>query len=454
MRIMTINICFFKILNIITIMIIYSNEQKKGNKMSNKERVNIQSLYDWITSTIENYGDKYGSLVFQSDWIPLPDYFFNYKNDKIFSSAIHISYDDEYFSFGISTLDYVEPIGGCSLKSVMNNDGIFKKDALGFMLESLLNRQEDNNKNNIFVLDIKRNIEDVVKGNVSYFYYTINDYLHYSEKEEKELLKNTFTFKNIEIIKSKNKVLKDINKNADEIYKQKYNELCSLFYSPDTEKYPQQEVIEPENLKINGDLLKKGSHLVINGIKYKVGEDVILKNHKEDFFESSAGKEIDIKVTHKGQVYLYRESDNNLYSMDIYIKKEKDKKGNNMYYLDEIIEEQLYIHNVTINLPKDDRPLTVSSYFIDLKFKEMYKDYNSEKAYKRKDFVNYPKEIIHQKSINEEILNIFKNEFKNNKDLLIDDFDVRKWSDNVIYTNFGLNLSIETSKPSVRKRKM
>lgn len=434
--------------------------------MNNKERVNIQSLYDWITFTIENYGDKYGSLVFQSDWIPLPDSFFNYKNDKIFSSAIHISYNDEHFCFGISTLDYVEPIGGCSLKNVMSNDEIFKKDALGFMLESLLNRQEDNNKNNIFVLDIKRSIEDVVKGNVSYFYYTINDYLHYSEKEEKELLKDTFTFQNVEIIKSKskskNKVLKDINKkanentnkNADEIYDQKYNELSRLFYSSDTEKYPQQEVIKPKNLKINEDLLKKGNSLVINGIKYKVGEDVIFKNHKEDFIESSSGKDIDIKVTHKGQVYLYRESDNNLYSMDIYIKKEKDKKGNKMYYLDEIIEEQLYIHNVTVNLPEDDRPLTITSYFNDLKFKEMYQDYNSEKAYTREDFENYPKDIIHQNSINEEVLNIFKNEFNNNKNLLIDDFDVRKWSDNVIYTNFGLNLSTEKSKPSVRKRKM
>lgn len=426
--------------------------------MNNKERVNIQSLYDWITFTIENYGDKYGSLVFQSDWIPLPDSFFNYKNDKIFSSAIHISYNDEHFCFGISTLDYVEPIGGCSLQSVMNNDDIFKKDALGFMLESLLNRQKDNNKNNIFVLDIKRSIEDVVKGNVSYFYYTINDYLHYNEKEEKELLKNTFTFQNVEIIRSKNKVLKDINKktnkNSDEIYKQKYDELSRLFYSPYTEKYPQQEVIEPENLKINEDLLKKGNSLVINGIKYKVGEDVIFKNHKEDFIESSSEKDIDIKVTHKGQVYLYRESDNNLYSMDIYIKKEKDKKGNKMYYLDEIIEEQLYIHNVTVNLPEDDRPLTITSYFNDLKFKEMYQDYNSEKAYTREDFENYPKDIIHQNSINEEVLNIFKNEFNNNKNLLIDDFDVRKWSDNVIYTNFGLNLSTEKSKPSVRKRKM
>lgn len=430
--------------------------------MNNKERVNIQSLYDWITFTIENYGDKYGSLVFQSDWIPLPDSFFNYKNDKIFSSAIHISYNDEHFCFGISTLDYVEPIGGCSLQSVINNDDIFKKDTLGFMLESLLNRQEDNNKNNIFVLDIKRSIEDVVKGNVSYFYYTINDYLHYNEKEEKELLKNIFTFQNVGIIKSKNKVLKDINKktnentnkNSDEIYKQKYDELSRLFYSPYTEKYPQQEVIEPENLKINEDLLKKGNSLVINGIKYKVGEDVIFKNHKEDFIESSSGKDIDIKVTHKGQVYLYRESDNNLYSMDIYIKKEKDKKGNKMYYLDEIIEEQLYIHNVTVNLPEDDRPLTITSYFNDLKFKEMYQDYNSEKAYTREDFENYPKDTIHQNSINEEVLNIFKNEFKNNKDLLIENFDVRKWSDNVIYTNFGLNLSAETTKPSVRKRKM
>jgi len=39
----------------------------------------------------------------------MPDYFFKYKNDKIFSSGVQISYDNEFFSFGIVTHDYVEP---------------------------------------------------------------------------------------------------------------------------------------------------------------------------------------------------------------------------------------------------------------------------------------------------------------------------------------------------------
>lgn len=43
--------------------------------------------------------------------------------------------------------------------------------------------------------------------------------------------------------------------------------------------------------------------------------------------------------------------------MEVYIKEEKNKRNNNLYYFDELVEEQLYIHNVTASLPKDNRPL-------------------------------------------------------------------------------------------------
>jgi len=430
--------------------------------MNNKERVNVQELYDWVVSTIESHKERFGSLIFQSEWIPLPDYFFKYKNDKIFSSGVQISYDDEFFSFGLVTLDYVEPfnpVGFCRIENLMNNDAVFH-DELGTMLEYILNRQEDPRVNNSDVMSIKKSILEAVKDNIPSSPFAITDYLSYSEKQEEALLKDIFKFEPFEVNKkNENKIVKDIkrnkaqnvNKNADEIYEQKYNELRSLFYSPDTEKYPLPEIINPGNLKIKADLLRKGDPLVIEGVGYIVEENVIFKKHKADFIESSGGDDIDIKVTHKAHVSLYRESDNNLYSMDVYIKEEK---GNNMYYFDDIVEEQLYIHNVTINLPVDDRPVAISSYFIDSKVKEMYKDYNHEKAYKREDFNNYLEENGNRNNIDHEVLKLFINEFENNKNLLSDDFDVRKWSDNVINMNYGLNLSAEQPKPGVRKKKM
>ena len=432
--------------------------------MSNNKRVNAKELYDWIVSTIENYGERYGELIYQSEWIPLPDYFFKHKNDKIFSSGVQISYDNEFFSFGIVTHDYVEPfnpVGFCRIENVMNNDAVFQ-DELGTMLDAILNRHENNNNN---VMMIKKSIVEAVKGSNFFVDFSItSDYLLYSEKQEEQLLKEIYKFETFEVNKkNKKKIVKEsnkntdkhINKNVDEVYEQKYSELHRLFYSPDTEKYPEQEVINPGNLKIKPESLKKGKTLVINDIRYAIGEDVIFKNHKEDFIESSAGEDLDIKVTHRGQVYLYRESDNNLYSMDVYVKEEKDKKGKNIYYVDDLVEEQLYIHNVTVNLPEDNRPLTRKSFFTDSRFEEIYKEYDSEKAYKREDFKNYLKEISNTASIDEEVLNAFKNEFKDNKELLLkDDFDIRKWSDSVIYMNYGLNLSLEKSEPSLRKRKM
>lgn len=434
--------------------------------MSNNKRVNVQELYDWVISTIENYREREIGLIYQSDWIQMPDYFFKYKNDKIFSSGVQISYDNEFFSFGIVTHEYVEPfnpVGFCRVENVMNNDSVFQ-DELGTMLNAILNRHENNNNNND-VMRIKKSIVEAVKGRDLFVDFSItSDYLLYSEKQEEQLLKEIYKFEPFETSKkNKKKIVKEINKNtdkninksADEVYEQKYSELRRLFYSPDTEKYPEQEIINPGSLKIKPESLKKGKTLVINDIQYTIGEDVIFKNHKEDFIESSSGKDLDIKVTHRGQVSLYRESDNNLYSMDVYVKEEKDKKGKNIYYVDDLVEEQLYIHNVTVNLPEDNRPLTRKSYFTDSRFSEIYKEYDSEKAYKREDFKNYLKEISNTTSIDEEVLNAFKNEFKDNKDLLLkDDFDVRKWSDGIIYMNYGLNLSSEKSEPSLRKRKM
>lgn len=431
--------------------------------MSKNKRVNVQELYDWVVSTIENYGKRYGELVYQNEWIPMPDYFFKYKNDKIFSSGVQISYDNEFFCFGIVSDEYVEPMSFCSIENLMNNDAVFQKE-LGLMLEELLNRQLDSPENSYWVMMIKKSIIEAVKENTPSCHYEITDYLSYSEKQEEQLLKEIYKFEPFEASKkNKKKILKEVNKNTDkninksagEVYEQKYSELRALFYSPDTEKYPEQEIINPGSLKIKPESLKKGKTLVINDIRYTIGEDVIFKNHKEDFIESSSGKDLDIKVTHRGQVSLYRESDNNLYSMDVYVKEEKDKKGKNIYYVDDLVEEQLYIHNVTVNLPEDNRPLTRKSYFTDSRFEEIYKEYDSEKAYKREDFKNYLKEISNTTRIDEEVLNAFKNEFKDNKDLLLkDDFDIRKWSDGIIYINYGLNLSSEKSEPGLRKRKM
>lgn len=420
--------------------------------MNNKERVNVKSLYSWIDFTIKNYGSQYGDLLYQTDWIPLPDYFFENKNDKIFSSAIQISYDDKYFCFGIVTQDYIEPIAFCSIQNVMNNDEIFQKE-LGFMLTSILNRQENSKGLSSFVEDIKNSILKVKNGEISYLPYNIKEYFSYSEKQEKELLNKIFTFETFKVKKSKNSNSRNISENADEIYNKKYNELSHLFYSPNTEKYPIQEIINSESLKIEDDELRKGTNLIINGVKYIVNNDIVFKNYKEDVIESLNGEILDVKASHKGEVYLTRSSDNNLYSMDVYIKEKKDNKG--IYYFGEIIEEQLYIHNVTVNLPEDNRNLTMNSCFIDSKFKEMYKEYDVSKSYRREDFKDYFKKISALRSIDKEVLNAFKDEFKNNKNLLLkDDFDIRKWSDKFIYNNYGLDLTSKKEKQNLRKKKL
>lgn len=200
--------------------------------------------------------------------------------------------------------------------------------------------------------------------------------------------------------------------------------------------------------------MQKEKIIVVNDLKYKVVEDVIFKTYNDDFIESLSGEDINLKVSHKGQVILNRSSDNNLYSMDVYILREKDKKGNNIYYSEGLVEEQLYIHDVTVNLPEDNRPLTINSYLIEQKFKEMYREYDIKKAYKREDFKRYLKNPIKNHNIQEEVLNEFKKEFKNNKELLLkDNFDIRKWSDNIIRNNYGLNLSSKKSTPSLRKRR-
>lgn len=428
--------------------------------MENKERVNAKSLYEWINQIIESYGEKYGSLLYQTDWIPLPDYFFKNKNDKIFSSAIHISYDDDDFCFGVVTNDYIEPIAYCSLNNVIDNDKVFQKE-LGSMLESILNRQEGRAEECYFITKIKKSILEKIKDKNYSFLYDIKDYMNYNEQQEKELLKKIFTFEFFETNKSKNKISKEVNaiskvsdENLDEIYEKKYKELRSLFYSPDTEKYPKQEIIYSKNLKIEADSLQKEKIIVVNDLKYKVVEDVIFKTYNDDFIESLSGEDINLKVSHKGQVILNRSSDNNLYSMDIYILREKDKNGNNIYYSEGLVEEQLYIHDVTVSLPEDNRPLTINSYLIEQKFKEMYREYDIKKAYKREDFKRYLKNPIKNHNIQEEVLNEFKKEFKNNKELLLkDNFDIRKWSDNIIRNNYGLNLSSKKSTPSLRKRR-
>lgn len=167
--------------------------------------------------------------------------------------------------------------------------------------------------------------------------------------------------------------------------KEKLKEIKSLFLSPPDEMYPETEVIESRlfSHRINYDKIAKDDLLMIQGVQYKVVNEPIW----QPYFDNDAYKRVE----------LIRISDDNLYSFTI--NKIVNYKGRAKYQFENMVESILYIHDVTVRLPVDSRPLTKKSNYDEEGLKIIYEKYDAEKAFKRDDFLEYCKENKTYKSL-------------------------------------------------------
>lgn len=164
---------------------------------------------------------------------------------------------------------------------------------------------------------------------------------------------------------------------AEVSQKEKLKEIKSLFLSPPEEMYPETQIIESRlfSHKIDHNTIAKDDLLRIQGVEYKVVNEPEWK----PYYDKDAYKRVD----------LIRTSDDNLYTFTI--NKVVNFKGRAKYQFENMKEAALYIHDVTVRLPVDERPLTKKSTYDDEGLKIVYEKYDSEKAFKREDFEEYCK---------------------------------------------------------------
>lgn len=154
-----------------------------------KERVDAKGLYKWILDKI-NSGEK---MSYQGEWEPIPTIFFHNNNDKVFADGSFISFDDQYFSFGVETQDYIETRNGCEIKNIKNCDEKFKKE-FELILKCLLNREEKF-KSDYYIGRIKENLTNIASGKETSFYYGTKIYKLYNQEEEDKLMREEFILK-------------------------------------------------------------------------------------------------------------------------------------------------------------------------------------------------------------------------------------------------------------------
>lgn len=164
---------------------------------------------------------------------------------------------------------------------------------------------------------------------------------------------------------------------AEVSQKEKLKEIKSLFLSPPEEMYPETQIIESRlfSHKIDHNTIAKDDLLRIQGVEYKVVNEPEWK----PYYDKDAYKRVE----------LIRTSDDNLYTFTI--NKVVNFKGRAKYQFENMKEAALYIHDVTVRLPVDDRPLTKKSTYDDEGLKIVYEKYDPEKAFKREDFEEYCK---------------------------------------------------------------
>lgn len=413
-----------------------------------KNRVDLNGLYHWVLNEFEKAKEREIILYNSADNIPIPPDFFNYNNDKVFSSGVYVYFDlDEngipYIHFGADPeWDDVSRIKAADRH---NLDVIF--DPLFYLLDFIFQREHLlDNYQRYLMTDNKE--YDILLDNIHLF----------SKKEEEVLMIKKYTredfrkdFAKIKFNTNKKLVNnKNVITNDKELLWKKRRELTSLFHHPENTGYPEREEVEISKYLIfdkDLDKLKNGDNFRFNNIDYIVDRVQISddKPHKGNITEY--GIEIE-EESLSGSIKLFKAQDNINYTFDFY-KTNKVKNKHAIFFCCSLYEDQDYIYDITRPIP-DDRDLV-----------EIGSILASDRAYNAEDF-EYLRGVPtpEGESIAEKTERAFIKEFYQHTEKLRENFDVREWSTQYILKNFGLDLSnsfnydVEPVVKTTRKRKI
>jgi len=414
-----------------------------------KNRVDLNGLYHWVLDEFEKAKEREIILYNSADNIPIPPDFFNYNNDKVFSSGVYVYFDlDEngtpYIRFGADPeWGYISHI---KASDKYNLDVIF--DPLFYLLDFIFEREHLlDNYQRYLMTDNKE--YDILLDNIHLF----------SKKEEEVLMTNKYTredfrkdFAKIKFNKNDKLVNNNnvITNNKDLLW-EKRRELTSLFHHPENTGYPEREEVEISKYLIfdkDLDKLKNGDNFRFNNIDYIVDRVQISddKPHKGNITEH--GIEIE-EESLSGSIKLFKTPDNINYTFDFY-KTNQVKNKHAIFFCCSLYEDQDYIHDITRPIP-DDRELVV----------EIGSILASDRAYNAEDF-EYLRGVPtpEGESIAEKTERAFIKEFYQHPEKLKESFDVREWSTQYILKNFDLDLinsfnyDVEPVVKTTRKRKI
>lgn len=407
----------------------------------NNKRVDINGLYKWILSEIDEAERNDLIQPNVEDWRPFPSEFFPNNNDKIFSNGtlMAIVVDESHKPSVVFNVDVEwSNIGGFSLEKRHDIDALSRP--LFDTLKILFNREYllENYKDNI----IKYGYEAALLNSESF-----------SESEESQLMKKEYTYQEFyaDLSKAITNTKKEIKNNfkTDDIFSSKRKELSSLFYYPEGTLYPERydfEISEYLTFQKDLDKFEKNEVLTVNGTRYIVDKLSFNYSDPEAGLETENGHIIDQKSSYN-QLMLFKESDNSSWTFDFY-KTEQKTKGKTVFFCCSIYETQDYEYDITRWIPEDGREFTQTTTSIP-----------SNKAYYPDNFEYLRNTKIPEgQSIAEQTENAFKKEFYKKTEKLSEDFDVRKWSDNFILKHFYLDLRENTveevKKPAAKRKKM
>lgn len=412
-----------------------------------KNRIDLNGLYHWVLDEFDKAKEREIILYNSADNIPIPPDFFNYNNDKVFSSGVYVYFDlDEngtpYIRFGADP--EWDDISRIKASDKYNLDVIF--DPLFYLLDFIFKREHLlDNYQRYLMTDNKE--YDILLDNIHLF----------SKKEEEVLMNKKYTredfrkdFSKIKFNTNKKLVNNNVNTNDKDLLWRKRRELTSLFHHPENTGYPEREEIEISKYLIfdkDLDKLKNGDNFRFNNIDYIVDRVQISDNkpHKGNITEH--GIEIE-EESLSGSIKLFKAQDNINYTFDFY-KTNQVKNKHAIFFCCSLYEDQDYIYDITRPIP-DDRDLV-----------EIGTILASDRAYNAEDF-EYLRGVPtpEGESIAEKTERAFIKEFYRNPEKLNENFDVREWSTKYILKNFDLDLSnsfnydIESIVKTTRKRKM
>lgn len=413
-----------------------------------KNRVDLNGLYHWVLEEFENAKQREMILYNVSDNITIPPDFFNYNNDKVFSSGVYVYFDlDEqgipYIRFGADP-EWAD-ISCIKAADKYNLDAIF--DPLFYLLDFIFERDHLlENYQRYLMTDNKE--YDILLNNIHLF----------SKKEETSLINKKYTREDFrkDFAKIKfNTTEKLVNKNTittdyKDLVSKKRSELISLFRHPENTAYPERDELEISKFlifDIDLDKLKKGDQFQFNDVDYIVDSVKIsdVKPQKGNITEY--GIEIE-EVSLPGSIKLFKAQDNTNYTFDFY-KTNRVKNKHSIFFCCSLYEDQDYIYDITRFIPDDRELVQLEDILV------------SDRAYNAEDF-EYLRgvPISVGESIAEQTERAFIKEFLKKSDKLNDNFDVREWSTQYILKNFDLDLSnsfnyeVQPVIKTVKKMKM